>query len=65
MGRLDTSKSGELRMMAEKLRRRAVEMDLPNYIDMMLRAAEELDAEAAELEHTPELRLGHRLDITI
>ncbi len=37
-------------MLAEKLRRRAREMKLPNYIEMMERAARELDDEAMSLE---------------
>lgn len=65
MGRLDTSKAGELRVLAERMRRRAHDMTLPNYIDMMQHAAEELDAEAAMLETEIMPVLGHRLDITV
>ena len=65
MGRLDTSKAGELRVMAERMRRRAREMTLPNYVAMMKHAAEELDAEAAMLEAEQWPKPGHRLDITI
>lgn len=50
MARLDTSRAGELRVLAEKLRRHASEMTLIRYIDMMERAAGELDREAGELE---------------
>ena len=65
MGRLDTSKAGELRVIAERMRRRAREMTLPNYIEMMQHAAEELDAEAASLEAQQWPTPGHRLDITV
>ncbi len=65
MGRLDTSKAGELRALAERMRRRAREMTLPAYVAMMRRAAQELDAEAAMLETGHLARLGHRLDITV
>ncbi len=51
MGRLDTSKPGELRLTAERLRRRAREMTLPEYAEKMERAAAELDAEALALEN--------------
>jgi hypothetical protein len=65
MGRLDTSKPGELRALAEELRRRAREMTLPNYIAMMRRAADELDAEAREIDGDRRKRPGEQLDITI
>jgi hypothetical protein len=65
MGRLDTSKAGDLRVLAERMRRRAHEMTLPNYIAMMRHAAEELDAEAAMLEEDRVPRPGHRLDIIV
>lgn len=65
MGRLDTSKAGELRVLAERMRRRAREMTLPHYVAMMRHAAEELDAEAAVLETAHLPAPGHRLDITV
>jgi hypothetical protein len=65
MGRLDTSKAGELRVLAERMRCRAHDMTLPNYVEMMQHAAEELDAEAAMLEAVPWPTPGHRLDITV
>ena len=66
MGRLDTSKSGELRVMAEKLRRSAAQMTLPSYVDLMRKAASELDAEAFALEMEPQtLRPGRHLDISV
>ena len=53
-------------MLAEKLRRRAREMTMAHYIDLMERAAGELDAEALELEseRAPQ-RTGRRLDIIV
>jgi hypothetical protein len=67
MGQHDTSRSGELRVLAERLRRRAREMSLPHYIEMMEHAARELDAEARSLEEdeTRPTRLGCRRDISI
>ena len=65
MGLLDTSKVGELRVLAERMRRRACEMTLPHYIAMMRHAAEELDSEAAMLEADQIPKLGRRLDITV
>jgi len=66
MGRHDTSKAGELRVLAEKLRRRAREMKLPNYIEMMERAARELDDEALSLEREQQApRPGRRLNIIV
>ena len=69
MGRLDTSRSGELRVLAEKLRRRARDMTLLKYIQMMEHAAAELDAEAAALENEAELdgesRPGRHLNIIV
>ncbi|HWD26930.1 MAG TPA: hypothetical protein VG387_07180 [Rhizomicrobium sp.] len=52
-------------MLAERMRRRAREMTLPNYVAMMQHAAEELDAEAAVLEAQQWPKPGHRLDITV
>jgi hypothetical protein len=65
MAWLDTSKAGELRVLAERMRRRAREMTLPNYVAMMQHAAEELDAEATMLENDKMPRPGHRLDISV
>lgn len=67
MGRLDTSRAGELRVLAEKLRRRANEMTLLNYIHMMERAADALDREAHQLEiEAQEIpKPGRHLDIRI
>ncbi len=66
MGRHDTSKAGELRVLAERLRRRAREMTMAHYIDMMERAAGELDAEAREIEESARSsRPGQRLNIVI
>jgi hypothetical protein len=65
MGRLDTSKAGELRVIAEKLRRRAAEMTLPNYVDLMRRAADDLDAEAHMLERPEPPQPGRHLNIII
>lgn len=65
MGRHDTSRAGELRLLAERFRRRAREMTMLGYIEMMQRAARELDAEANSLEEEPVVRPGRRLDITI
>jgi hypothetical protein len=68
MGRLDKSRAGELRVLAEKLRRQAREMSLPAYIDMMERAAAELDEEASILDserHPHNLRPGRRYDIVV
>ncbi len=67
MGRHDTSRAGELRVLAEKLRRRAREMKLPNYIEMMERAARDLDDEARSLEEASQQRptLGRHLNIIV
>ena len=65
MGRLDTSKAAQLRVMAENLRRRARDMTLLNYIDMMERAALQLDEEAQTLEHEDMPRPGRQLDIRV
>ena len=67
MGRLDTSRAGELRVLAEKLRRRARDMTMLSYIDMMERAAGELDAEAMMLEEDAQIRPrpGRHLNIII
>ncbi|MEJ0026676.1 MAG: hypothetical protein WDN01_11665 [Rhizomicrobium sp.] len=67
MGRHDTSKAGEIRLLAERLRRRAREMKLPNYVEMMERAAQDLDAEARSLEEAGQQRprLGRHLDIIV
>jgi len=66
MGRLDTSKAGELRMLAEKLRRSADEMTLAGYIDKMRRTAEELDAEADTLDEERIIVVpGQVLDIRV
>ena len=63
---MDTSKAGELRALAQKMRRRAGEMTLDSYRRMMRRAADELDAEARNLEtQSRPSQLGRRLDITI
>jgi hypothetical protein len=65
MARLDTSRTGELRGLANKLRRHAQDMTLPSYIDMMQRAAAELDAEADEMEASRRKRPGGHLDIVV
>ena len=65
MVRPDTSRAGELRGLAERLRRHAQEMTLPNYIDMMQRAAAELEAEAADMEASRRKRPGGHLDIVV
>ena len=65
MGRLDTSKAGELRMLAEKFRRRARDMTLLNYMKLMQQAAIDLDAEAAMLEEERTVTPGRHLDISI
>jgi hypothetical protein len=65
MGRLDTSKAGELRMLAEKFRRRAKDMSLMSYVTMMRQAAEDLDAEARSLERQEPIEPGRHLDIRI
>jgi len=65
MGRLDTSKAGELRMLAEKFRRRAKEMTLLNYVNLMRKAASDLDAEARALERDIPAKPGRHLDIRI
>ena len=65
MGRLDTSKAGELRVLAEKFRRRASAMTLPNYIALMEHAAEDLEIEAQMLDEEETVPLGRHLDIRI
>jgi hypothetical protein len=65
MVRLDTSKAGQLRVLAEQFRRRAAEMTLLNYIKLMHHTADDLDAEASAIEHSEPIRLGSRLDIRI
>lgn len=65
MGRLDTSKAAELRLLAEKFRRRAHEMTLPSYVQLMEQAAHDLDAEAAMLDEDEPVRPGRHLDIRI
>lgn len=65
MGRLDTSKAGELRVLAEKLRRSAGAMTLVSYIEMMCRAADDLEMEAEMLEEHEPVRPGRHLDIRI
>jgi len=67
MGRLDTSRVGQLRLLAERLRRRALDMTLPNYIELMERAATELDCEAQQLEAgDPDMgRPGSHLNIVV
>ncbi len=65
MGRLDTSKAGELRVLAEKFRRRANDMSLPNYVEMMRKAADDLEEEADALDQEKPIPLGRHLDIRI
>ncbi|MEI9888485.1 MAG: hypothetical protein WDN08_18690 [Rhizomicrobium sp.] len=65
MARLDTSRAAELRILAEKFRRRAHEMTLPSYVQLMERTAADLDAEAALLDEDEQARPGRRLDIRI
>lgn len=65
MGRLDTSKAAELRVLAEKFRRRAKEMTLLNYVNLMRKAASDLDAEARALEQDTPIKPGRHLDIRI
>ncbi len=66
MARLDTSRAGELRVLAEKLRRHARDMTLHKYVEMMEHAAAELEAEAGALEQTlPAPPPGRRLNIII
>jgi hypothetical protein len=65
MGRFDTSRAGELRILAEKLRRQAAEMNLPDYIAQMRRAADLIDAEAEKIDHDEMPALGSHLDIHI
>ncbi len=65
MGRLDTPKAGELRMLAEKFRRRARDMSLSSYIGLMRKAAEDLDAEARSLERQEPIAPGRHLDIRV
>ena len=53
-------------MLAEKLRRRARDMTLPHYIEMMERAARELDDEAQSLERENDRPMpGRRLNIVV
>ena len=65
MGRLDSSKAAELRVLAERFRRRAREMTLVSYVQLMGKAADDLDAEAAALERREPIPPGSRLDIRI
>ena len=65
MGRLDTSKAGELRMLAEKFRRRAQDMSLMSYVILMRKAAEDLDDEAFALEREEPIEPGRHLDIRV
>lgn len=65
MGRLDTSKAAELRLLARTLRYRALDMTLPNYVAMMFGAAAELDEEAALLDHGFDIEPGRHIDIVI
>jgi hypothetical protein len=65
MGRLDTSKAGELRMLAEKFRRRAKDMSLMGYVTLMRKAADDLEAEAGSLERQEPVEPGRHLDIRI
>ena len=65
MARLDTSKAAELRMLAEKFRRRANDMTLLSYVKLMRQAAVDLDAEAALLDEEQPMPLGRHLDIRI
>jgi hypothetical protein len=65
MGRLDTSKAGELRVLAEKFRRRANDMSLPSYVEMMRKAADDLEQEAGAIEQETPIPLGRHLDIRI
>ena len=66
MGRLDTSKAGELRMLAEKLRRSADEMSLASYVEKMRRTAADLDAEADTLDEERIIIVpGQLLNITV
>ena len=64
MGRLDTSKAAELRVLAETLRRRAKDMTLERYIELMRHAAEDLDAEADAIEFGRQ-RPGNNLNLVI
>lgn len=52
-------------MLAEKLRRRASAMTLPNYIELMRQAAAELDAEAAMLEEDKPVPPGIHVNIVV
>ncbi len=65
MGRLDTSRAAELRMLAEKFRRRAHEMTLLNYVRLMERAAADLDAEAALLDKAQPIEPRRHLNISV
>ena len=65
MGRLDTSKVGELRVLAEKFRRRARDMTLLSYVKLMKQAAFDLDVEAALLDEEQPAPLGRHLDISV
>ncbi|MBV9419633.1 MAG: hypothetical protein JO348_07660 [Alphaproteobacteria bacterium] len=65
MGRLDTSKAAELRVLAETLRRRAKDMTLERYIELMRHAAEDLDAEADALEFGRPRQPGSNLNLVI
>lgn len=65
MGRLDTSKAAELRVLAEKLRRRAGEMTAASYVEMMRHAADDLDAEAMMLDADVPVPPGRHLNIVV
>ena len=65
MGRLDTLKAAELRMLAEKFRRRTRDMTLLSYVKLMQRAAIDLDAEAALLDEGRPIQPGRHLDISV
>ena len=67
MGRHDTSRAGELRVLAERLRRRAREMTIVSYVALMERAARELDEEAMMLEDETQSRprTGRHLNIIV
>ena len=65
MGRLDTSKAAELRVLAEKFRRRARDMTLLSYVKLMKQAAFDLEAEATLLEEERQTPPGRHLDISV
>ena len=65
MGRLDKSKTAELRMLAEKFRSRARDMTLLSYVRLMQQAAVDLDAEAMLLEEERQTPPGRHLDIRV